>query len=115
MATQTGGLFLLSAPGPDLAQDLGRVLEDMSSYYLIGYRPEWAKRIDQGRLARHHEIMRASRPGSARAPGTCGLLARTAGSAEDGRIPAEAVSSPFQAEDPVGLNRLSRPAPANDR
>jgi VWFA-related protein len=65
LAKQTGGLFLLSAPGSDLVQDLGRVLEDMSSYYLIGYRPEWGdSELAEGRLARHHEIkVRVSRPG----------------------------------------------------
>jgi hypothetical protein len=65
LAKQTGGLFLLSAPGSDLVQDLGRVMEDMSSYYLIGYRPEWGEgELAQGRPARHHEIkVRVSRPG----------------------------------------------------
>lgn len=40
LAQQTGGLFIDSMPGKDLAEDLGRVLEDMSGYYLIGYQPE---------------------------------------------------------------------------
>ena len=40
LAQQTGGLFLISAPGADLTSDLGKVLEDMSGYYLIGYRTD---------------------------------------------------------------------------
>jgi VWFA-related protein len=121
LAKQTGGLFLLNAPGPDMAQDLGRVLEDMSSYYLIGYRPEWGEsKLTQGRLARHHEIkVRVSRPGLE-------VRARNGyvGTPEPGpqAVPKtsadyllEAVSSPFQAgKVRLGLEpryRASAPAP----
>jgi hypothetical protein len=40
LAKRTGGLFILSAPGADLNGDLGKVLEDMSGYYLIGYQAD---------------------------------------------------------------------------
>jgi hypothetical protein len=40
LAKDTGGLFILSAPGRSLSEDLGKVLEDMSGYYLIGYQPQ---------------------------------------------------------------------------
>jgi hypothetical protein len=64
LAKQTGGLFLLSAPGSALLGDLGRVLEDMSGYYLIGYRPERGEsEVAQGRPV-HHEIqVKVKRPG----------------------------------------------------
>jgi hypothetical protein len=125
LAKQTGGLFLLSAPGSDMAQDLGRVLEDMSSYYLIGYRPEWGEsELMQGRMARHHEIkVRVSRPGlEVRARN--GYL----GIPEPGPQAApktsadyllEAVSSPFRAgKIRLGLEpryRASAPAPKTEQ
>jgi VWFA-related protein len=121
LAKQTGGLFLLSAPGSDMAQDLGRVLEDMSSYYLIGYRPEWGEsELTEGRLVRHREIkVRVSRPGlEVRARDGC------LGTPEPGPQAApktsteyllEAVASPFQAgKIRLGLEpryRASAPAP----
>lgn len=103
LAKQTGGLFLLSAPGSDLVQDLGRVLEDMSTYYLIGYRPEWGEgELAQGRLAQHHEIrVRVSRPGLVvRARnGYLGILdpVPQAAPKTSADYLREAVSSPFRA------------------
>ncbi len=40
LAKDTGGLFVRSAPGAGLVEDLGEVLEDMSGYYLLAYRPD---------------------------------------------------------------------------
>ncbi len=55
LARQTGGLFLISAPGADLTSDLGKVLEDMSGYYLIGFQPERSEAELAGRRV-HHDI-----------------------------------------------------------
>jgi len=56
LAKQTGGLFLISAPGEALAQDLAKVLDDVHSYYLLGYRPEHAEE-------RHSIKVKVLRPG----------------------------------------------------
>jgi hypothetical protein len=56
LAKDTGGLFLLSAPGKSLSEDLGKVIEDLSGYYLIGYQPDRKDfEAAQGRPA-HHDI-----------------------------------------------------------
>ena len=56
LAKQTGGLFILSAPGADLNSDLATVLEDMSGYYLIGYRADRSDvELTQARRV-HHDI-----------------------------------------------------------
>ncbi len=51
LARQTGGLFLLSAPTA-LSADLGKVLDDMSGYYLIGYSSPRSDPDDR----KHHEV-----------------------------------------------------------
>jgi VWFA-related protein len=56
LAKRTGGLFILSAPGADLNNDLGKVLEDMSGYYLIGYQADRSDlEVLQERRV-HHDI-----------------------------------------------------------
>jgi len=55
LAKETGGLFLLSAPG-DLNGDLAKVLQDMSGYYLIGYQAQRSDlELAQARPV-HHDI-----------------------------------------------------------
>jgi hypothetical protein len=64
LAKQTGGLFLLSSPGDALDRDLVKVLEDISGYYLIGYRPNLGEaELAQGRPARHNIQVKVLRPG----------------------------------------------------
>ena len=55
LARDTGGLFLLSSPGASLAQDLAKVVDDMSGYYLIGYRAERTEDELSARPA-HHDL-----------------------------------------------------------
>ncbi len=100
LAQQTGGLFLLSAPGDALNKDLAKVLEDISGYYLIGYRPDrgdWE--LSRGQPVHHNIKVRVARPGlEVRARN--GYL----GAPDAGTSPArkttvdylqEAISSPF--------------------
>jgi VWFA-related protein len=64
LAKQTGGLFLLSAPGDALDRDLAKVLADISGYYLIGYRPDHSDfELSQGRPVHHNIKVRVLRPG----------------------------------------------------
>jgi len=64
LAKQTGGLFIDSVPGKDLSEDLGRVLEDMSGYYLIGYQPDRSDfELSQGRPVHHDIQVRVRRTG----------------------------------------------------
>jgi hypothetical protein len=64
LAKETGGLFILSSPGANINVDLGKVLEDLSGYYLIGYQ---AERDDseslEGRPARHNIQLKVRRRG----------------------------------------------------
>ncbi|MBZ5618633.1 MAG: VWA domain-containing protein [Acidobacteriia bacterium] len=54
LAKETGGLFLLSSPGANLNDDLGKVLEDLNGYYLIGYQAERNDlELSGGRSVRH--------------------------------------------------------------
>jgi len=64
LAKQTGGMFLISVPGDALVRDLGKVMEDVRGYYLLGYRPDHPDPApSQGRAARHTIRVRVSRPG----------------------------------------------------
>jgi VWFA-related protein len=40
LAKQTGGLWIKSAPGASLIEDLGKALSDMNDYYLLGYQTQ---------------------------------------------------------------------------
>jgi VWFA-related protein len=53
LAKQTGGLFMISAPGASLSADLAGVLEDMSGYYLLGYQAERSEGELKGRAIAH--------------------------------------------------------------
>lgn len=56
LAEQTGGLWIKSLAGADLNADLGKVLQDMSGYYLLGYQPDRSDfELAQGRPV-HHDI-----------------------------------------------------------
>jgi VWFA-related protein len=64
LAKKTGGRFLMTVPGDALVKDLAKVLDDIHSYYLLGYRPEQG---DVGgseeRPVRHSIEVKVSRPG----------------------------------------------------
>lgn len=64
LARDTGGLWTRDVPGKALTDDLGRVLDDMSGYYLIGYQPD---RNDfdpvKGRAVHHDIQVRVRQPG----------------------------------------------------
>jgi VWFA-related protein len=53
LARDTGGLFLLSSPGANLTADLGKVVDDLSGYYLIGYRADRSENELSGKPMRH--------------------------------------------------------------
>jgi VWFA-related protein len=40
LAKQTGGLWIKSAPGASLIEDMGKALSDMNDYYLLGYQTQ---------------------------------------------------------------------------
>ena len=61
LARDTGGLFLLSSPGANLVEDLAKIVEDMSGYYLIGYRAERTEEELSGRPAHHAVQVRVLR------------------------------------------------------
>jgi VWFA-related protein len=63
LARDTGGLFLLSSPGANLTADLGRVIDDMAGYYLIGYRADRADSEFSGRPMRHIVQVKVLRKG----------------------------------------------------
>jgi VWFA-related protein len=64
LAKQTGGLWIKSLAGADLNADLGKVLEDMSGYYLIGYQPDRGDfELAQGRPVHHDIQVKVRRPG----------------------------------------------------
>ena len=95
LARQTGGLFLHSAPGKPLAQDLATVIEDIRGYYLIGYRPE---RLDTAHHNIQVKVLRAglevrARNGYLGPPETA---ARTAPKTPSEQL-TDAISSPFRA------------------
>ena len=64
LAEQTGGLWIKSLFGKELNEDLGRVLEDMSGYYLIGYKPDRSDFELRSGIPVHHDIqVKVRRPG----------------------------------------------------
>jgi VWFA-related protein len=64
LAKETGGLFLLSSPGANINVDLGKVLEDLSGYYLIGYQAERdASESSEGPPVRHNIQLKVRRRG----------------------------------------------------
>jgi hypothetical protein len=63
LARDTGGLFLLSSPGANLTEDLGKIVDDMSGYYLIGYRAERSEEENSGRSVRHSVQVKVLRKG----------------------------------------------------
>jgi VWFA-related protein len=63
LARDTGGLFLLSSPGANLTEDLGKIEDDMSGYYLIGYRTDRTEEELSGRLVHHDVQVKAHRKG----------------------------------------------------
>ena len=64
LATETGGLWVRDVPGKRLTEDLGKVLDDMSGYYLIGYQPDRGD-FDpvKGRAVHHNIQVKIRRPG----------------------------------------------------
>jgi len=63
LARQTGGLYIMSWTGRDLTADLGRVMDDMSSYYLLGYQPNRSDfDLSQGRPVHHDIQVKVRRP-----------------------------------------------------
>lgn len=64
LAEQTGGLWIKSLAGAALNADLGKVLDDMSGYYLIGYHPDRSDFELLGGRPVHHDIaVKVLRPG----------------------------------------------------
>jgi VWFA-related protein len=64
LAAQTGGLWIKSLAGAELNADLGRVLEDMSGYYLIGYQPDRSDfELSNGQPVHHDILVKVRRPG----------------------------------------------------
>lgn len=64
LAQQTGGLWIHSLIGKELNADLGRVLEDMSGYYLIGYKPNRSDfELTRGTPVHHDIQVKVRRPG----------------------------------------------------
>jgi hypothetical protein len=64
LAKETGGLWIRSAPGADLTEDLGKVLEDMNGYYLIGYEPDRSDfELSHGSPVHHNIEVKLRRPG----------------------------------------------------
>ena len=62
MAERTGGLRLLSTVGFDLTTSFNQVIEDLSGYYLLGYRPSGDEPA-QKTAVRHKIEVRVLRPG----------------------------------------------------
>jgi VWFA-related protein len=52
LAEKTGGRLLLSTVGFDLTTSFNEVIEDLSGYYLMGYRPS----VDDSKSAARHKI-----------------------------------------------------------
>jgi hypothetical protein len=64
LAKETGGLWIRDIPGKRLTEDLGRVLDDMSGYYLIGYQPDRSDfDLVRGRAVHHDIQVTVRRPG----------------------------------------------------
>jgi hypothetical protein len=64
LAQETGGLWIRSIPGKQLTEDLGKVLDDMSGYYLIGYQPDRSDfDLVRGRAVHHDIQVKVRRPG----------------------------------------------------
>ncbi len=61
LAQQTGGFFIHD--NNDLAGGIGKVLDDQSGYYLIGYRPEESTFDATGHRTFHRLIVKVKRPG----------------------------------------------------
>lgn len=64
LAKETGGLWTRDVPGKALTEDLGKVLDDMSGYYLIGYQPDRSDfDLVKGRAVHHDIQVKVRRPG----------------------------------------------------
>ncbi|HVW07287.1 MAG TPA: VWA domain-containing protein [Bryobacteraceae bacterium] len=64
LAEQTGGLWIKSLIGKELNADLSEVLEDMSGYYLIGYKPDRSDfELAHGTPVHHDIQVKVRRPG----------------------------------------------------
>jgi hypothetical protein len=64
LAKETGGLWIRNVPGKQMTEDLGKVLDDMSGYYLIGYQPDRSGFDPVKGRAGHHDIqVKVRRPG----------------------------------------------------
>ncbi len=64
LAKETGGLWIRDIPGKRLTEDLGKVLDDMSGYYLIGYQPDRSDfDLVRGRAVHHDIQVKVRRPG----------------------------------------------------
>jgi VWFA-related protein len=102
LARDTGGLFLLSSPGAGLAEDLAKVVDDMSGYYLLGYRAERTEEELAGRPVHHDvrvKVLRKdltvrARSGSIAPPRSLAAPARVQTTAE---LLRQALVSPFNA------------------
>jgi hypothetical protein len=63
LAKQTGGLWIKSAPGASLVEDLGAVLSDMNDYYLLGYQTQRSEaELAQGPPVRHDVVVKVKDP-----------------------------------------------------
>ena len=64
LAKETGGLWIRNVPGKQMTEELGKVLDDMSGYYLIGYQPDRSDfELVRGRAVHHDIQVKVRRPG----------------------------------------------------
>jgi VWFA-related protein len=63
LAKQTGGLWIKSAPGASLIEDLGEALSDMNDYYLLGYQTQRSEaELAHGAPVRHDVVVKVKDP-----------------------------------------------------
>jgi VWFA-related protein len=63
LAKRTGGLWIKSAPGASLVEDLGKAWSDMNDYYLLGYQTQRGEaELAHGSLVLHDVVVRVKDP-----------------------------------------------------
>lgn len=63
LAKQTGGLWIKSAPGASLIEDMGKALSDMNEYYLLGYQTLRSEaELAHGAPVRHDVVVKVKDP-----------------------------------------------------
>ncbi len=62
LAKQTGGLWIKSAPGASLIEDLGKALGDMNDYYVLGYQTQRSEAKLAHGSVRHDVVVKVEDP-----------------------------------------------------